>query len=116
MPPSPRAWPGRIGAVAGAALVAAALWLLWRSLLPQPATIVLALAGATQAVLGWRLGQGGRATWAFAVALTGVLALVALLAVPALRRLGLPPPLALAPVVVEVGLTVWYAILPPAAR
>jgi len=55
--------------------------------LPFVLTVALLIFGVAAVALAWRSWQGGRAAWAFAVALDGVLALVTLFGAPKVRGL-----------------------------
>ena len=94
---------GGYGAFAfGVALVVAAL--LAASSAPPPLTVVITLTGVLQLGIGRGLLRRPRAAWAPGVSLAGVLAVVGLLALPALARAGVP-------MVAAIGGTVAAALL-----
>ena len=66
--------------------------------LPVVLAVALLIFGVAAVTLAWRSWQGGRAAWAFSIALDGVLALVTLFGAPKVRGL--------------LHIDIWMALVP----
>jgi len=89
-------------------LVAAFMGAAAKQAPPMVLTVCIAIGGLMQLGVAQGLRRGARSAWAMGVALDGVLAIVALTALPAMFRAGVPKAAGIAAV---IGLAVMFGVL-----